>query len=124
MNKKGFTLIELIVTIALLAIIAVISFVSITGMINKNNDKQCESLEVSLKNAAKSYVSDNRYNNSVDLTNFKATVLLNEGYLTHELVNPYTNEVINSENIIITVVLTNNYTPQEITVNEWENICK
>jgi len=30
MNKKGFTLVELIATIALLAIIAVISFVSIT----------------------------------------------------------------------------------------------
>jgi len=124
MNKKGFTLIELIVTIALLAIIMVISFVSITGMINKNNENQCADLEVSLKNATKSYISDNRYNNDVNLTNIKASVLLNAGYLTKEIINPYTNEIIQPDSIEITILLSDNYTPQEITVNEWQNICK
>jgi len=64
MNNKGFTLIELIVTIALLAVIAVISFVSITNVINENQNKECQNIENNLKNAAKSYISDNRYTNN------------------------------------------------------------
>ena len=63
MNSRGFTLIELIVTIALLAIIAVISFVSINSIVNQSRVNDCETLVNNIKSAANSYVSDNRYNN-------------------------------------------------------------
>ena len=62
MNNKGFTLIELIATIALLAVISIISFVSVNGVINQNKVNNCESLMMNIKTAAKEYVSDNRYN--------------------------------------------------------------
>ena len=62
MNNKGFTLVELIATIALLAVIAVISFVSINGVLKESKVKDCENLVISIKNGAKEYVSDNRYN--------------------------------------------------------------
>ena len=61
-DNKGFTLIELIITIALLSVISIISFVSITGTINQSKINDCESLEMNIKSAAKEYVSDNRYN--------------------------------------------------------------
>ena len=61
MNKKGFTLVELVATIALLGIIAIISFVSINGVINQSKVDNCKSLVGNIKSAAKEYVSDNRY---------------------------------------------------------------
>lgn len=62
MNKKGFTLIELVTVIALLGIIAIIAFVSIFEVIKKNKVSDCNNLLLSIKSAAKDYVSDNRYN--------------------------------------------------------------
>ncbi len=37
-NKKGFTLVELIVVIAILAILAAVATVSITGIVNRSRD--------------------------------------------------------------------------------------
>ena len=39
MNKRGFTLVELLATIVLLSIISVISYVSISSVIKKNKEK-------------------------------------------------------------------------------------
>ena len=63
MNRKGFTLVELIAVIALLAIIATISFVSINNVIEKSKVSDCENLILSIKSAAKECVSDHRYDN-------------------------------------------------------------
>lgn len=112
MNKKGFTLIELIVTIALLAIVAVVSFVSITGVIKESYNKECKNMETTIINATKSYVSDYRYNNNwncdndeaVDLT-INAKKLLDEKYLTKSLRNPYTGTDINGSTININIYL-------------------
>ena len=60
-NKKGFTLIELIVTIMLLAIIVLIALPSINGILDKNEKNNCNSLKRSIVEAAKLYASDNRY---------------------------------------------------------------
>ena len=61
-NKKGFTLIEMVVTIMLLAIIVLIAFPSINGILDKNKQNNCDSLKRSITEAVKLYVSDNRYN--------------------------------------------------------------
>ena len=60
-NKKGFTLIELVVTIALLAIIVLITSPAIIGLLDKNKKSNCDSLKRSVLESAKLYVSDNRY---------------------------------------------------------------
>ena len=52
MNRKGFTLIELVATIALLANIAIISFVSINGVIDKSKIDNCKSLVSNIKSAS------------------------------------------------------------------------
>ena len=64
MNRKGFTLIELIATIAILAVIALISFVSITKVIEKSRIDNCNILVENIKTSAEEYASDNRYNSA------------------------------------------------------------
>ena len=125
MNNKGFTLIELIVTIALLAIILTISFVSITAVINSNKEEQCNNLVNSIKSASEEYVSDNRYNsefnNKVD-ENKKVIIngnnLVDSNYLNGAIVNPFNNEKIDSNGIKITITLNNDYTVSSISIDE------
>lgn len=62
MNNRGFTLIELIVTIALLALISTISVSVIGNIRGKYNVNSYYELLKNVESAAKLYVTDNRYN--------------------------------------------------------------
>lgn len=121
MNNKGFTLIELIATIALLAIIALISFVSITKVLENRKTSDCKTLVENIKMATKEYVNDNRYNN-LDSDNITVDMLKKQNYLKGSVTNPYTGEKINSNDIVIKVVLNSNYTVKDISVEGIE--CK
>jgi len=143
MNKKGFTLIELIATIALLAIISVISFVSINGVIQESKVKDCENLKSSIKTAAKEYVSDNRYNVSddggvekmdgetIEVEGLKKYIvltdedLLTENKLTSEayngegkkvLVDPFTGDNMVLGSVKIKIYLNDKYSAENIEV--------
>lgn len=92
MNNRGFTLIELIVTIALLALISTISVSVIGNIRGKHNVNAYYELLKNVESAAKLYVTDNRYNlNSVGINikcpnNNTFTIslqkLVDNGYLT------------------------------------------
>ena len=124
MNNKGFTLIELIVTIALLAIILTISFVSITAVINSNKEEQCNNLVNSIKSASEEYVSDNRYNSEFikSVRNKSITIdgsyLVNNNYLNGSIVNPFNNKEIDASSIKLTITLNNDYTVSSISIDE------
>lgn len=119
MNRKGFTLIELIVTIALLAVVSIISFVSITGIINDSKEKNCNNLVKSIKSATKDYISDNRYTDELYMPDGSIKEVFNTSniskYLNGDLVNPYDNKTI-SNNIIIRVEYNSDNTPKNISV--------
>ena len=124
MNKKGFTLVELITTIGLLSIIAIIAFVSINSIIKESKNKNCKSLISNIETAAKEYVSDHRYDknfvNEVKSTltfDTTAQYLINNNYLSSPIVNPYTNEELtNPECINITTHLNSDYTSKNVVV--------
>lgn len=126
MNNKGFTLIELIVTIALLAIIAVISFVSISGVLQESKVKDCDNLIINIKNATKDYFSDNRYSLN-KISSYKvggndkqyliaASVLTNTKYLSSPLLNPFDNTSEITSSTFISVTLKDDYTVATITI--------
>lgn len=131
MNRKGFTLIELIVTIALLAVVSIISFVSITNIINDSKEKNCNNLVKSIKSATKDYISDNRYNdvfvsNVTDDTYYmSAKILTDENYLSSPITNPFDNKTDISNYIKIKVEYNSDYTPKNILVcyNDRDNDC-
>jgi prepilin-type N-terminal cleavage/methylation domain-containing protein len=117
MNRKGFTLVELVATIALLAVIAIISFVSINGVINQSKVSNCNDLVNNIKIAAKEYVSDNRYKleNNNDL-NITAQKLVDDNYLSSPIVNPFNNENIEPNDISIKIELNNDYTAKKVEI--------
>lgn len=129
MNNKGFTLIELIATIALLAIISVISMVSISNALEESKIKNCENLLSSIKSSAKEYVSDNRYklksctnndefncvynNNKINIT---AKTLVDNKYLTGQIKDPFTDNEIEEDKILIKLTLNKDYSAKEAEV--------
>ena len=120
MNRKGFTLIELIVTIALLAVVSIISFVSITGIINDSKEKNCNNLVKSIKSATKDYISDNRYTDELYMPNGSIKKVFNTSniskYLNGDLVLPYDNKTDISDDIEIRVEYNSDNTPKNISV--------
>lgn len=57
MNKKAFTLIEIVLAISFLLIITVMVVPNMYTMIEKNNQKQLEKVETLIKDAAKNYIN-------------------------------------------------------------------
>ncbi len=60
MNNKGFTLVELLVTIAIVGIITGISFAAIDALRNQNENKRYKAYSDVIENAAKLYVDDHK----------------------------------------------------------------
>ena len=60
MNKKGFTMIELLAAIVILGILSVLAIVGVSGLIEKSKEEDQRQQENTLKMAAESYYSSNR----------------------------------------------------------------
>lgn len=127
MNKRGFTLVELLATIVLLSIISVISYVSISSVIKKNKVNNCRNLIKSIEGASREYASDNRYNfTNRDDKVITAEDLFRGNYLKNEIMDPFTNEKVNSENVKIIISLKSDYTMEKIQIKGYdffENNC-
>ena len=118
MNKKGFTIVELLVTVALLAIISTISVISITSFINKNKENNYEILKNTIIQASKEYVADNRYGN-ID-SSITAQYLLDNHYITSGLTDPKTGKNIDLNSVIITITYQNKNYTYEIKQEDWK----
>ena len=101
MNRKGFTLIEVIMVIAIIAILSIILAPNVMVLINKNNERSCEKMIDNIKSATKMYVNQNKYELGFDCSGTAKEItlktLVDAGYLGGELVNPVNDEKINLE---------------------------
>ena len=104
MNKKGFTLIEVIVSIALLALIGVAVGISLNRTLKNRNDMIYNEFIEKVKSSSMLYV-----NNTPDIINglkefsfkvIKVKELIDNGYIKDNLNNPDTGEKINSNDKI------------------------
>lgn len=134
MNRKGFTLIETIMVIAILALLMLILVPNVISLINKNNIKSCQNLEDSIKNAAKVYVANNKYQLGFSCDTEKGTEkeikiqdLIDSGDLKltdNKLVNPVSRKDIPlSSKIKVTYNCTTkdfNYEFDEFVTNEFK----
>lgn len=66
LNNKGFSLVEVLAVVVILGILATIMVPIVGSVINKNKEDNLNNLKKSLVSAAKLYVSDNRYNISLE----------------------------------------------------------
>lgn len=90
MNKKGFTLVELIGVVVILGLIAVLSFPSLLNQINSSKTQVSDSQKTLIISAAKTYVEDNK-NDYDKLTSFEISVddLVNKGYISKGIISSY-----------------------------------
>lgn len=103
MKKNGFTIIEITVTVLLLSILTVFIVPRVSTIISNNKDKVCESIVISIEEAAKNYTYLNSgiVNSAISSNTYFEVTLLDlqkEGLLDVKLENPYTNEMIPNTN--------------------------
>ena len=107
MNKKGFTLVELIITIALLGVLGMVIVSNMSGILNKEQDKQYDLFKTTLSKAACSYIHLNagKTLRSTCITRGKCdvavTVLLEQGLISDDdLIDPRKHEKISSKTYV------------------------
>lgn len=100
MNKKGFTLVELIGVVVILGLIALVAFPALLNQIKDSKKQVSDSQKEIIISAAKSYVSENK-NNYADMSSFEIPVsdLINGSYLDKNIINSLSN---NNNNIVVT----------------------
>ena len=134
-NKKGFTLVEVLVSIGLLALLGSVIAISLNRVFKDNNIKNYDEYVEKIKSAAMLYV-----NNTVDIINdlndnsFKIITigdLVDNGYLAVEPIPPIgafkvaeTNQAgeIKAAVTSYTVTPNNGVTPKTVTINAGTNI--
>ena len=57
MNRKGFTLVELLAVIVILSSLSIVAVVSVTSSLQRRSDRECQEQISLAKNAAKIYFS-------------------------------------------------------------------
>ncbi len=105
MNKKGFTLIEAIVSIALIALVSTILVVSITNLRKKQNEKDWKKLVDRVETATEAYLE---FNSEIKTTVYSGTTqyvlieeLVNEGLLDENyLIDPRDNILVTKKSSI------------------------
>ena len=81
LNKKGFTLVELIATIVVLALVVSISAYAITNIINSAKEKNYELLIKNIKDASETYYQECKYSDITCNDTVTLQELVNYGYL-------------------------------------------
>lgn len=110
MNKKGFTLIEVIMVIAIIAIISLLLVPNVISLIDKNNKESCKNLEQNIISSTKIYVNMNKYELGFECgssKNIKLQTLVDSGDLKTDengkIINPIDDTVIDLEESSVTV---------------------
>ena len=103
MNKKGFTLIELIATIVIMALILIMVMPSIRALRNNSEKKQYEYYGDSLIEASKIYVNKEGEDiTSLGTLDFIGCVdITYQDLIDSDLIKPFTDENIDCSNVII-----------------------
>ena len=96
-NKKGFTLIELIMVIVVIGIVAMIAIQSVTKRIVDSKERAYNIEVNNIKSAAKKYMLENQKVDEYHLNTLciNISTLQNKGYLEKgNIRNPKTDEII------------------------------
>ena len=105
MNKKAFTLVELMAVIIILGVLALIAIPAVDKKIKEARNDLTNTQISNLKKAAKMWASENPYSipNNGETCYLKYTYLVNEGFLESDMKDPATNQDYNDNNVNIKI---------------------
>ena len=112
MNKKGFTMVELLVVIALIAIMAVLLTINMTGVLSEQKGMSFKTLKGEMESAACAYIDKqknvdlrNQYKNNPSGGIVTLETLITSGLIDGEVVDPRNNKTLEEEgNITISII--------------------
>ena len=110
LNKKGFTLVELLVVLVILVVIMTIAIPSVTSSIERSKQKQRDSKIELIVSAAELYID--RHKNSYSSTssyNITIEKIICDGLLTKEQVKDPLNESYTLSGYVLYTKNTNSY---------------
>lgn len=95
MNKRGFTLVELIGVVVILGLIALVAFPSLLNQIDSSKKQVSDSQKAIIISSAKNYVDENK-NDYADKTSFEISTdtLIDSGYLSEGIISSYSDSKI------------------------------
>lgn len=109
-NKKGFTLVELLVVLVILVVIMAIAIPSVTSSIERSKQKQRDSKIELIVSAAELYVDRHKNSlNNVQTYNVKLDYIICDGLLTKEQVKDPLNELYTLSGYVKYTKSTNSY---------------
>lgn len=107
MNRKGFTLIEVIVVIVIIVLLSLILIPNVMLFVSKNNKDMCYKLKDNIESAAKMYVNENKYelgfNCEGNPIGVDLSTLIDSGKISSPVINPIDNSDISNSDVKVTV---------------------
>ena len=107
LNRKGFTLIEVIVVIVIIVLLSLILIPNVMLFVSKNNKDMCYKLKDNIESAAKMYISENKYElgfncqgNSIKIG---LSTLIDTGKISSPVINPVTNKPVSNDDVKVEV---------------------
>ncbi len=107
MNRKGFTLIEVIVVIVIIVLLSLILIPNVMLFVSKNNKDMCYKLKDNIESAAKMYVNENKYelgfNCEGNPIEIGLSTLIDTGKISSPVINPVTNSPVSNDDVKVEV---------------------
>ena len=107
MNRKGFTLIEVIVVIVIIVLLSLILIPNVMLFVSNNNKDMCYKLKDNIESAAKMYVNENKYelgfNCEGNPIEIGLSTLIDTGKISSPVINPVTNKPVSNDDVKVEV---------------------
>lgn len=110
MNKKGFTMIELLVVISLIAIMAILMTINMTGIFSEQKGMSFNTIKSQIESAACAYIDEQanttlrkQYKDNPSGGTVKLQVLIAEGLIDGEAKDPRTDKTLEEEGNSVSV---------------------
>ncbi len=107
MNRRGFTLIEVILVLVIIVMLSLILIPNVMLFVGKNDKDMCNKMKDNFISAAKMYVSENKYELGFSCSNNSKSIslqtLIDAGKLTSPIENPVTKEKVDASKIDVKV---------------------
>ena len=107
MNRRGFTLIEVILVLVIIVMLSLILIPNVMLFVGKNDKDMCNKMKDNFISAAKMYVSENKYELGFSCSNNSKLIslqtLIAAGKLTSPIENPVTKKEVDARKIDVEV---------------------